>query len=92
MADLLQQKRFTFKEAADLVRINLATIWRWTLHGARGRKLRSVHIGGRRFILFADLESFLAPPDEPNATGSPPTARSSKRAEAAVRELASMGM
>ncbi len=57
----LVSERYTLKQTATLAGVNLATVWRWCLYGARGRKLRSIHIGGRRFILATDLEAFLAP-------------------------------
>lgn len=44
---------------AKRLRVHVATVWRWILHGVRGRKLRSITVGGRRFILRSDLEDFL---------------------------------
>lgn len=41
------------------VGVHLATAWRWVLRGVRGRRLRSVLIGGRRYVLRADLAAFL---------------------------------
>lgn len=40
--------------------VAVSTVWRWTLKGVRGVRLRSVHLGGRRFVLRSDLEAFLA--------------------------------
>ncbi len=37
-----------------------ASIWRWMLHGVRGHRLRSLRIGGRRFILEQDWADFCA--------------------------------
>lgn len=41
-------------------RPDLSTIWRWTLRGCRGVKLRTVLVGGRRFVETAALEEFIA--------------------------------
>jgi hypothetical protein len=73
----------------------LCTIWRWVLHGARGRRLRSIHVGGRRFILVKDLEDFLSPP-EPCGTNTPSSTDSTRelqrRAQVADRELDRLGI
>lgn len=58
---LLDEDRLSIANAARLVRVHTATVWRWVLNGVKGRKLRSVQIGGRRFVLRRDLDAFLAP-------------------------------
>jgi len=83
-------ERYTFKQVAKLVGVNLATVWRWTLHGVRGRKLRSIHVGGRRFVLAADLEEFLNPPAD--KVGPPVGAPLAARTESAMRELERQGI
>ena len=92
MSDLLQQERYTFKDTARRVGVGLPTIWRWALHGARGRKLRSVHIGGRRYVLAADLAAFLTPAEELEPSGSTIPTKFLKRAEAAEKELEKLGL
>ncbi len=57
--------RYSISEAARLLHVHTATVWRWVLHGVRGRKLRSVLIGGRRYVLSQDLEEFLAVGNDP---------------------------
>lgn len=56
----LKADRLSFGQAAAEVNVHVATIWRWALHGVKGRKLRSFLLGGRRFILRNDLDAFLA--------------------------------
>ncbi|MEX1229639.1 MAG: DUF1580 domain-containing protein [Planctomycetaceae bacterium] len=41
-------------------RPNISTCWRWATHGVRGVKLKTVIIGGRRFVTMQSLEDFLA--------------------------------
>lgn len=67
---LLDAPRLSMSAAARRARVNTSTIWRWALEGCRGRKLPSVLIGGRRYILERDLEEFVAAGRVP-ATGSP---------------------
>ncbi|MGA2439589.1 MAG: helix-turn-helix domain-containing protein [Tepidisphaeraceae bacterium] len=56
-------------KAAKLVGVHIATMWRWYLHGVRGHKLPARLVGGRRYVLAADLDAFL------NAIDSGPRAR-----------------
>ncbi len=47
-------------------RPSLSTVWRWVLKKTRGRKLRSVLIGGRRYTRRVWVDDFLSDPGEPN--------------------------
>jgi hypothetical protein len=60
MAAILNCKRYSMFEVARLLNVHVATIWRWHLGGVRGRKLPTVMVGGRRYVLATDLETFLA--------------------------------
>ena len=42
-------------------RLNRATLWRWALHGVRGRRLRTVTLGGGRMSCDAWVCEFLLP-------------------------------
>ena len=54
-------QRYSPTELAQALGVNVATVWRWILRGVRGKKLRSVLIGGRRYILRGeDLDEFLS--------------------------------
>ena len=53
------QDRFTLREVAQKLDVHPATVWRWTLSGVKGRRLKTIRIGGRRFVLRNDLEYFL---------------------------------
>lgn len=63
-------ERLSLSEVAKDVGVHVATVWRWVLSGVRGRKLRSVHVGGRRYVLRADLDAFLAPAEAAEAEPS----------------------
>lgn len=54
----LDEERYTFKEVAKKTKVSLSSVWRWYLTGTKGRKLESVLIGGRRFVLKSQLEAF----------------------------------
>jgi hypothetical protein len=56
---LLSAPRLSLREAADKCAVSLPTVRRWTTTGVRGVVLPSVHVGGRRFILAADLAAFM---------------------------------
>jgi hypothetical protein len=85
------RKRKTLLEVAEEVGIHESTVGRWITYGVRGRKLRSVMIGGRRYVLPSDLDLFLEQGTEeklPPAASYPepqPTASN----DAAGSELAS---
>ena len=64
MSAVLDAKRFTLNAVADRLGVHLTTVWRWTLDGVRGRRLKTILIGGRRYVLEADLLTFLDEPEE----------------------------
>lgn len=59
MAIVPRAERITPTEAAQLVAVNVCTIWRWIQRGVRGHRLQTFSYGGRRYILREDLEAFL---------------------------------
>lgn len=65
----IKRDRLTLANVADEVGVHVATVWRWVLHGVKGRKLRSILIGGRRAVLRADLDEFLEPRAERDEAG-----------------------
>ena len=56
----LQEGSLTPTETAKLLGVHVATVYRWLYGGVRGRKLKSVLVGGRRRIITADLDEFLS--------------------------------
>ena len=72
ITSIVSAERYSTTAAARLVGVHVATIWRWILRGVRGRKLDSVMIGGRRYILKCDLESFLTPGGHADSREQPP--------------------
>lgn len=85
-ANLSESVRHTINQLARREHLHASTIWRWLLHGVRGTKLRSIRVGGRRFILESDWRAFdtALNADLKDATADPaPTAP----AERAGREL-----
>lgn len=85
------RKRMTLMEVAEEVGIHESTVGRWITYGVRGRKLRSVMVGGRRYVLPSDLDLFLEQGTEekqpPSAAYPEPLPTPSN--DAASRELAS---
>ncbi len=59
MFRLLNSEKATMREVAARCRVHISTVSRWILHGVRGRRLRTILVGGRRFVLEDDLNSFL---------------------------------
>jgi hypothetical protein len=82
MSSILDSERYTLREAAQRLNVHVASVWRWVLHGVRGRKLPTVLIGGRRFVLRRDLEAFLDSGSSPSIHEQPP-----QRGNAAVEGL-----
>ena len=91
MENLSERKRRTVSQTARLVEVSTSTVWRWIISGTRGRKLKSVLIGGRRWVFQSDLEEFIAggrDPPPPKTT----QADECDRATAASAELARRGV
>ena len=90
MSKILDGKRLTLKEAAELCGVHVNTIHRWRRVGHRGRKLRLIRLGGRTFVREADLEEFAA------ALSDPPAAETARerdeRSRRAVAYLESQGL
>ncbi|GDY09677.1 hypothetical protein LBMAG52_31630 [Planctomycetia bacterium] len=89
--------RLTVNQLARREQVHVATPWRWMLSGVHGIKLRSVRVGGRRFILESDWQAFSAAlnadlADAPAAPtpAAPTPAAVTARAERAGRELATL--
>lgn len=40
--------------------VHISTVWRWILSGVSGVKLKSVKLGGKRYVTKHDLDLFLA--------------------------------
>jgi len=68
--DSRTEELLTLAEARSLIpgRVDLATIWRWSRIGVRGRTLETVWVGGRLFTSCRAIERFLER-DEPTARG-----------------------
>ena len=62
----LKEGALTPTETAKLLGVHVATVYRWLYGGVRGRKLKSVLVGGRRRIFKSDLDAFLSA-DVPSA-------------------------
>ena len=70
MAPLPAHALMSFRKAGALFpeafRPTLATLYRYANVGCRGRKLKTVRIGGRRFTSVEYVAEFLAPDDGPD--------------------------
>jgi excisionase family DNA binding protein len=80
----LFDERFTHNEVAKQLKVHVATVYRWTFQGVRGKRLRSFLIGGRRYISRADLDAFLLPSD---FTDPPVAAERSLHAQERLRSF-----
>lgn len=80
------EDRLSVNQVAKYLKVHLATVYRWTSIGVRGKRLPSFLVGGRRYVALADLEQFLRP--------AAPTARDgdSTRATQARERLRSYGI
>jgi len=86
--NLLGQPWLTFSKAAQQLRVHISTIHRYRLRGIRGVRLKTYLLGGKRIVLLADLNTFLA---ELNGTQVLPQALAD-RAAAAGKVLDAMGV
>lgn len=59
MSSVINQSRQSIKDVVQALRVPPATVWRWTLSGAKERRLKTICIVCRRFLLRNDLKHFL---------------------------------
>ena len=73
--------RMTVNQLARREGVHCATPWRWMQHGVRGVRLRSIRVGGRRYITEADWLEFAAAlnADLTDAPQTPPRSESRRR-------------
>ncbi len=57
---IIDAPRLSLTDVAGRLDVGVSTVWRWVMRGSKGRKLASILVGGRRYVLESDLESFLA--------------------------------
>lgn len=92
---LIDAERLAITEVAKRLNVHVATVWRW-VKGVGGRRLPSVKILGRRYVLLADLEDFLTANAEPTASPTAPPRSTSRqrqrRVDAAEAELDRLGI
>jgi hypothetical protein len=88
---------FSLAEAASLLpgKLHVSTLHRWRLRGVRGIKLKTVMIGGRRFVAKSALEEFIAATTaakekEPSMSATASSKRT-KDIQHAARSLAQQG-
>lgn len=58
-ADLVGSPRLSLRDAARLLGVSMATIWRWVRRPVRGARLKSYLVGGRRYVRQQDLQEFM---------------------------------
>lgn len=93
MSDFLNEHRLTLAELARREGVSVCTVWRWAQRGARGAKLETFAVGGRRYTSREAHERFVR---GCSAAIQPPTQfRSNRQRETAIsraeRELKTAG-
>lgn len=84
--NILDAPRISMSDAAERLGVDVSTAWRWALKGVRGRKLPTIMIGGRRFVLESSLSAWIeAGLDPESRTGA-------SRSADAERELDRRGI
>lgn len=66
------QDRLTMRQVARKLNVHVSTVFRWAIRGVRGRKLPTVLIGGRRFVLRSQLQKFASGVAESDRRTEPP--------------------
>ena len=79
MSKFLTEARLSIGEAAREAEVSLSSCWRWVLKGVRGVRLRTVLVGGRRYVLVSDLDAFLAELNRGDSCGQEPILGSTER-------------
>lgn len=86
MTEFIRGERLSMAEVARELQVHITTVWRWASKGVRGRRLGTVAVGGRRFVLRRQLDEFLA------VTPADASLDRNRRADAAGELLESMGL
>lgn len=81
-ARLIDRMKVNF--LAKREKVHPTSLWRWINHGVHGVRLRAIRIGGRRFVLEVDWQTFC---DALNSDLTEPPAAATARAERAGTEL-----
>ncbi|MCC6492156.1 MAG: DUF1580 domain-containing protein [Pirellulales bacterium] len=85
MGELLTETRMTLTELARQEHVNVCTVWRWANRGARGVRLETFHIGGRRYTTRQAFARFVASTTAASQGEQPaPPSRSNRQREAAI--------
>ena len=59
MSSVFPSERASLNQVASELKVHVATVWRWAMKGVRGQRLRTVMVGGRRYVERCELERFL---------------------------------
>jgi hypothetical protein len=73
-------------------RPSLRTVWRWTEKGARGAKLETLLVGGRRVTSLEAIRRFLTAINSPKTPSVSQSARRQRAIEQAEHELNEAGI
>ena len=84
---IIDEPRASMSQCARRLKIHVATLHRWRLTGVGGHQLKTVRIGGRRYVLDKDLEAFFA---ALNGRSVEPEESFARRAVAAGKALDSL--
>jgi hypothetical protein len=88
----LDAERISINAAAKLLGLHVGSIFRWASRGVRGRKLPTILVGGRRFVLVRDLKEMLSAINSESTSSVAQPTSSKQKAEAAERELDRLGI
>ena len=85
--DIHSDSLLTISQAAKSLpmRPNVSTVWRWVQRGARGVKLDTVLVGGRRYTSKEALQSFVERSTAAANSDATPV-RTSKQRERAIEQ------
>lgn len=91
---ILTESRLTLSQLARSQNVCTPTVWRWCVKGARGVKLESLAIGGKRITSREAFERFVSAtnPNAVTAASAPSPAESSRRRKRAAAVLDRAGI
>lgn len=94
MIDVTTESLLTLSEAASILpgRPSVATLWRWRVRGARGRRLESVVLGGKVYTSREALQRFAYQQGGSNQPSIRTPAARERAIARAEKELADAGI
>ena len=94
MQSIIDAPRLTISQVARKFGVHISAVYRWQQRGVNGERLRFTRVGGRSYVLAAELERWIAARSDPPPAAQAAADRANiitERADRAGRQLDALG-